>query len=162
MLRLAQHLEETEMGLVYSLMSMEGLCTMSVKITIIWVEIGVRQKLNQVTNLTSGGTAIVAALPHPFARHMEETKMGLAYSHTSMGGLCTTSVAITTILAHNGVQPRSKEMENLTNGGTAVVVVMLQLLHQLLPLLQVQVKTTPQSFQCICKQNHSNHFKCSF
>ena len=52
--------------------------------------------------------------------------MDHAFSHLSTEELCIISVQIMVVLVENGVQQKSRGMDNGINGGIVVVVVMLQ------------------------------------
>ena len=65
--------------------------------------------------------------------------MDRAYSRLSMTGPPIASAAIMIILVEIGAQQRSRQMEKLTNGGTATVAAIYQLPQQPLQLwLQLQ------------------------
>ena len=95
----------------YSRSSLKGPRTASAVIMTTLVENGAQQQLNQIMSLTIGGTAIViVAQPHqhrPLARLMEETRMGRAYSRSSLAGPRTATVAIMIIMVKEiGVRQR--------------------------------------------------------
>ena len=96
----------------YSHLSIKGLFTMSAKILIILVRTGVQPRSVGMETLANGGIAIVLApivpaLPwkqQQLVQHMGETRMGNAYFHMSIKGICTMSAKIMTTLELNGVQ----------------------------------------------------------